>query len=167
MADECCEVPNTSEKKQKSATVSLCPRCEKKGLPVDILTLRHQLKPPRNFEINESAYFFCRTHDCPVVYFSADGKRVFEKNDLRLRVGVKETSAPHDLCYCFGFTKEMIEEDIQKNGKTDIPLKISTEVKAGNCACEYKNPKGSCCLGDIQSAIQHAKATMGGVQSAA
>jgi hypothetical protein len=27
-------------------------------------------------------------------------------------------------------------------------------VKAGNCACEVKNPSGKCCLGDVMRAAK-------------
>jgi hypothetical protein len=33
---------------------------------------------------------------------------------------------------------------------------ITQEVKAGRCACEVKNPAGSCCLGDVARVLQAA-----------
>jgi mercuric ion transport protein len=36
------------------------------------------------------------------------------------------------------------------------PMGITAEVKAGNCACEVKNPSGKCCLGEIARAAQGA-----------
>lgn len=153
MVEDCCALDHTQEKIKQTT----CPHCGKKGKPVQSLTLKHQLKPPLNLQERAGEYFFDSNPECPVVYYSSDGKHIFTKGDVRYRVGFKEQNAPHDVCYCFGYTKEIIEDDINKNGKTDIPKIISAEVKAGNCACEFKNPKGTCCLGDVQQVIQEAK----------
>jgi hypothetical protein len=47
-----------------------------------------------------------------------------------------------EICYCFGFTKQDIEQDFIKNGRSLILEKISAEKKAGGCDCATKNPKG-------------------------
>ena len=39
--------------------------------------------------------------------------------------------------------------EIEAHGASKIPDRIKAEVKAGFCACEVKNPAGSCCLGDV------------------
>jgi len=48
------------------------------------------------------------------------------------------------VCYCFGYTPPKIREEGKIASQT-----IAAEVKAGHCACEVKNPKGVCCLGDV------------------
>src|SRR6266481_8503338 len=35
-----------------------------------------------------------------------------------------------------------------------VANRIAAEVKAGNCACEVKNPSGKCCLGDVTQAAK-------------
>jgi hypothetical protein len=46
------------------------------------------------------------------------------------------------ICYCFEYTREDIEQDVLKNGRSIITEKIITEKKFGGCQCTTKNPKG-------------------------
>lgn len=46
------------------------------------------------------------------------------------------------ICYCFEYTRQDIEEDVEKNGRSLIMDKIKAEKKFGNCHCTAKNPKG-------------------------
>ena len=46
------------------------------------------------------------------------------------------------ICYCFGYTRLDIEEDLKENGHSLIMEKIQAEKKFGNCRCTEKNPKG-------------------------
>ena len=48
----------------------------------------------------------------------------------------------------------MVREEIRATGKCTIPKNITAEMKAGNCACEIRNPQGSCCLGNVTAAIK-------------
>jgi hypothetical protein len=68
---------------------------------------------------------------------------------LLIRVGAKEESDPIPICYCFGFTRKDIEDEIAETGCSAVADRISAEVKAGRCACEVKNPSGKCCLGEV------------------
>jgi len=77
---------------------------------------------------------------------------------LIIRVGIKETDAPIPLCYCFGYDRKAVHDDIRCNGKTDIQKIITQRVKAGECRCEETNPSGGCCLGNVSRAIKHARA---------
>ena len=77
-----------------------------------------------------------------------------EKKDVRVRVGLKERAEPVVLCCCFGFTEGMVREEIRKTGRCMIPQRIAVEIKAGHCACEVRNPQGSCCLGNVRSAVK-------------
>ncbi len=115
------------------------------------------LTPEAQQRLTPAAHLFCETPDCPVVYFAPDDGSVFHKPDLTVRVGIKETEPPIPLCYCFGFTRKDIWNELTMTGKTTIPDRIKAEVQAGNCRCEETNPRGSCCLGDIQRALQAFK----------
>jgi len=145
----CCAIPE----KPQSADWR-CPECGRKGKPVPRVTLEKLLKPDAQRRLTTAAHLFCETPDCPVVYFAPDDGSVFRKPDLTVRVGIKETEPPVPLCYCFGFTREMIWSELAEAGRSTIPDRIKAEVQAGNCRCEETNPRGSCCLGDIQRAIQ-------------
>jgi len=46
------------------------------------------------------------------------------------------------ICYCFEYTRQDIEEDLNKNGRSLIMEKIKAEKKFGNCQCATQNPKG-------------------------
>ena len=46
------------------------------------------------------------------------------------------------ICYCFRYTRDDIEQDFIKNGRSLIMEKIAEEKKTGECDCANKNPKG-------------------------
>jgi hypothetical protein len=46
------------------------------------------------------------------------------------------------ICYCFGYTKNHLEEDFAVNGRSLILERIMTEKKLGGCQCATKNPSG-------------------------
>jgi copper chaperone CopZ len=46
------------------------------------------------------------------------------------------------ICYCFEYTKDDIEQDYTKNGRSLIMEKIAAEKKVGGCDCATKNPRG-------------------------
>jgi hypothetical protein len=114
---------------------------------VAVLTVKSLVRDHMRIPASVS-YSFCRTVDCEVVYFS--DQAVFTKPDVKVRVGIKETADPIPLCYCFDYSREDIR-------KTSVLEEIKAEVQGGFCACEVKNPSGTCCLGDITRAIQEAK----------
>lgn len=145
---DCC-----SSDKEETYPVALrdpgvCPSCGKKGKPVAVLTVKNLVRDHTRVSASAS-YLFCRTPGCDVVYFAV--QEVFRKQDVKVRVGIKETSDPISICYCFGYTREGIRRD-NETGKS-ILEKIKAEVQAGFCACEVKNPSGSCCLGEVTRAI--------------
>lgn len=98
-------------------------------------------------------YRFCPDPSCDLVYFDREAGSVFHKHDLSIRVGLKETEGPIPVCYCFGHTVADLRNDIASRGVTDVLASITAEVRAGHCACEVKNPEGSCCLGSVSRAI--------------
>ncbi|HEV2197528.1 MAG TPA: DUF998 domain-containing protein [Candidatus Acidoferrum sp.] len=52
----------------------------------------------------------------------------------------------------------MVVQEVDATGDCRIPQRISAEVKAGNCACEVRNPQGSCCLGNVTAVVKRLKA---------
>jgi hypothetical protein len=122
---------------------------------VVLQTLKHQVKPEHLETVETGSFNFCRTATCEAVYFN-DGGVVLTKLDVRQRIGLKETQDPVPICYCFGFTEGMAVEEIRETGKCTIPQRITAEVKTGNCACEIRNPQGSCCLGNVTAAVKRA-----------
>ena len=133
-----CALPQSS--------LGFCPACGEKGKTVAILTVKSLVRD--HTRVSASASFsFCRTAACDVVYFSSE--TTFRKPDIKVRVGIKETEDPVPLCYCFDYTPAKIEGEIARLGSSSARAIITREVQAGHCACEVRNPKGSCCLGDV------------------
>lgn len=134
-----------------------CPECGKRGSSVARMTLGALLKPERRPQIpRRDEFCFCKTPTCEVVYF-LPGNALFRKDDLSVPVGLKEPDNPAALvCYCFGWTSQKIQAEIETTGKSTTIDQIKAQVKAGNCYCEMTNPQGSCCLGNVARAVQEA-----------
>ena len=150
----CCSTTKDGACSLPTSKPEICPSCGKKGKLVAVLTVKSLVRDHKRVPASVS-YSFCRTVDCEVVYFS--DQAVFTKPDVKVRVGIKETADPIQLCYCFDYSREDIRQDIEVAGKTSVLEEIKTEVQGGFCACEVKNPSGACCLGDITRAIQESK----------
>lgn len=151
MSEGCCEFhPPTAGPENRPP----CPRCGAPGKPVARVTLGALLKPQARLRIPPGdKFWFCASPACEAVYFDPGGM-AFTKPDLSVRVGIKESTEPKPLCYCFGFTEENILEDAKRCGQPAIPDTIKAQVKTGNCYCEVTNPQGSCCLGNVGRVIQ-------------
>jgi hypothetical protein len=132
-----------------------CPECGQPGKSVETKTLKQMVQPCHLELVNKPGFLFCRSADCDVVYFHPEGD-CLRRPDVRVRVGLKETEDPVPICYCFGFTEAMAVEEVRNTGQCTIPQRITAEVKAGNCACEIRNPQGSCCLGNVNAAVKRA-----------
>lgn len=159
---DCCKAPGESKRQEDQL---LCQQCGYKGQPVDRTTVQALLKPEALGMVNGGQYAFCETPHCPVVYYAADGTE-FEKNQVRMRVGLKETEDPVPVCYCFGVTERLIHEEVQRTGRSSASARIRAEVKAGHCRCEVENPSGRCCLGDVIRVEQRAAAERKGSNQA-
>jgi hypothetical protein len=142
--DDCCEVPNQVQAPGSSAAPN-CPACGKTGKKVAMETIKSLLAPAamRRLEAGRG-YSFCVTPSCATVYFSGQNK--FEWQDVRVPVFQKDPRAEVPVCYCFGYTREDLSApDSAKSASRDI----AARVKQGLCACEIRNPQGSCCLGNV------------------
>ncbi len=107
-------------------------------------------------------YYYCDETRSDLVYFHSDVRDpCFSSGDLQVRVGLKEKDELVPVCYCFGVRRRDLADEVQRTGKSTITERVKAEVKAGNCACEVKNPSGKCCLGDVirtaQTALQTAQ----------
>jgi len=76
------------------------------------------------------------------------------KQDVKVRVGIKETEYPVPVCYCFGWTQERIFEQIRQMGYSTAVQEIGAKIKADECACDKKNPSGRCCLGNVHKVVK-------------
>src|SRR5712691_6723698 len=143
---DCCSVNANTE---AAPAVMTCPVNGARSKQVDMLTVKSLVRQ-LPLGMPNTQYYFCDSSDCAVVYFALDAEAPrFRREDLVVRVGAKETADPIPICYCFGFTRQDIWDEIHETGKSTVAERITTEVEAGQCACEVRNPSGRCCLGDI------------------
>lgn len=149
---DCCSAKSSCD----APGVAACPANGARSKQVDMVTLKSLVRQ-LPLGMPNTQYYFCEAQDCDVVYFALDPQApVFRRADLLVRVGVKETADPIPVCYCFGFTRGDIQDEIAKTGRSAIAEQISAEIKAGNCACEVKNPSGKCCLGSVTRETQNS-----------
>ncbi len=109
----------------------VCPKCGEKGVSLDPITLKALLTSEALRRGVPQNPRFCATATCPVVYF--DAEVVFTEPEIVVAVHAKHPDV----------------DEINRCGKATAFATITAEVKAGHCACEVRNPKGDCCLGDV------------------
>ncbi len=122
----------------------VCPKNGKQYHEVPYSTVLHHVKSPWLFTPRRQAYYFCEDAACDVVYFGHDDT-VLCKDQLRTKVGIKESSEDVLICYCFGVSKF----DAKHNPATKTF--VIEQTKQSNCACTTFNPSGRCCLKDFSS----------------
>ena len=138
----------------ESRTVVGCPTCARDGIEctgppaVPRITVRHLVRPEHLEDLPDGAFYFCPKRDCATVYFDNTGHEI-RKEHLSTRVWHKETARDAPVCYCFSFSAQDIIDDAGKHQVPNIPLEIRDKIREGLCACETKNPRGICCLGDV------------------
>jgi len=123
-----------------------------KGKPAELLTVKALLTETALQRLNNVAHRFCPDPSCGVVYFDAEGA-TYGKDDLRVPVWQKEPFGDRTVCYCFGVSEESIRAEIQTTGRSEATERVRAHIAAGRCACEVRNPRGACCLGDVAAAV--------------
>jgi hypothetical protein len=150
---KCC-CPSSSNQESESHWQRLCPQDSTKGKPVQLITLKSLLVPVALEQLNPaSAYTFCSSPNCPIVYFSEQGQ-TFTTADLKVPVFQKNVDENVFACYCFGWSRQRIREELNQSGKSNVVDRIMTHVKAKRCGCEVNNPQGSCCLENVRSVVK-------------
>lgn len=129
-----------------------------KGVRVPLETVKALLTPAAMRQVTHATHRFCADPDCDVVYFAEDG-RVYRTADVRVKVWQKEPPGARMVCYCFGENEADIRSEIETTGKSEAGHRVRTHIAAGRCACEVRNPRGACCLGDVTAAVRRAVAS--------
>lgn len=128
---------------------------------VKAITLKSLLRPEALGKVSAAASWrFCASPECDTVYFDEAGTASFAKRDLTVRVGIKESTAPRPICYCFDHSMEEVEEQIRATGKTSVPADIKTRMQEG-CWCETKSPLGACCLATVTKCARGMQEKLG------
>jgi hypothetical protein len=162
MTESCCCPPEAGNAvcdlpaqnfQRPAREVNACPKCGQTGKPVEGQTVKSLLSVSLR-EIKEVQYLFCRTQSCPVVYYSSDGEQAFTVQEIREKVYQKEPEAEDVfVCYCFRHTVGELRT-APPGGHVAIVDNINTGINAGQCACDLRNPQGSCCLGNVKRLIK-------------
>lgn len=161
MGDSCCCPPEagnaTCELPKQNLhplpdNTNACPVCGEKGKPVEGQTVKALLSLSlRN--VQDIGYLFCKTPNCPVVYYAPGGEQKFTIEEVRERVYQKEPDSEDVfVCYCFRHT---VKDILSSMESTDLVDNINAGIKAGQCACDLRNPQGSCCLGNVSKLIKN------------
>lgn len=81
------------------------------------------------------------------MYFDREESVTFNEGELTVRVYAKHPAdADVPACYCFAVTAGAMRDPTRA---CELREMVAREIQAGHCACEVKNPKGTCCLGDL------------------
>jgi hypothetical protein len=157
MAD-CCEAPAS----ERDAAL-FCPVSRGKGKPVDEQTVKALLVEQALRRFTPSEHRFCQDAECEVVYFDTAGNQ-YTTADVRVPVWQKEPCGARMVCYCFGENEADIRSEIERFGQSDAVGRVRRHIEAGRCACEIRNPRGACCLGDVTAAVKRVVLSVQGVQ---
>ncbi len=150
---ESCCAPNL----ENVVETNQCPACGGKGKKVDSITLKAMLNVSL-LAVRDVPYFFCRTDNCEVVYFSGDGQQSFTQAQVREPVFQKESQNDDvSVCYCFRHSPATIQAEWLNTGQSTVITEINAGIKAGQCACEVRNPQGSCCLGNVSQVVKQVE----------
>jgi hypothetical protein len=149
--EDCCTV-----KPAEAVAPTRCLECGRPGRLVDRITVKAMLRPEALMRLAASEHRFCPTPECPVVYFGFD--EIFDREEIVVPVFQKEPAGDRTVCYCFGVSESDIRRETAETGRSTAGDRVTALVKAERCACEVKNPQGSCCLGNIAAVTAEARA---------
>ncbi len=136
---------------------NICKICGNPGSKVSGITIENMIINKGLVSSNYEEFYFCKTSDCDIVYFSNIRDIYIEKKDIKVRVGIKENKPPIPVCYCFNITREDIISDIKENKSRSLIKFVENKINNGECSCEIKNPSGKCCLNEIKRIYKYYK----------
>src|SRR5207249_1037014 len=144
---------------ETAGAASVCPVSGHKGAAVELQTVKALLTETALTRIERTAHRFCPEPTCDVVYFDAEGA-CYTKCDIRVPVWHKEPFGSRIVCYCFGESEGRIRAEIATVGRSLAVERVRQHMSAGRCACEVRNPRGACCLGDVTAAVKRVEAAL-------
>jgi hypothetical protein len=154
MSTSCCCPENPVP-----ADANRCPQSGWPGKAVDLQTVKALLAERALSRLVPGDYRFCADPHCEVVYFDVNANQ-FGIDDLRVPVWQKLPFGSRRVCYCFGETEASIRAEIEAAGRSSADERIRAHIAAGRCACDIRNPRGACCLGDVNAAIKRVASSM-------
>jgi hypothetical protein len=139
-----------------AATTARCPVSRTTGKAVDLQAVKALLREQPLSRLSAVRHHFCADPSCDVVYFDTGGS-VYRRDDLRVPVWEKEPFGARMICYCFGENEADMQAEIAATGTSDVVARIRAHIAARRCACEVRNPRGVCCLGDVIAAVARVR----------
>jgi hypothetical protein len=146
MSNSCCL-------EKAAANGPACPESGSVGSAVDRQTVKALLTEHALRRLSAGEYRFCPDPGCEIVYFDAAGEK-FVAADVRVPVMQKLPFGVRPVCYCFGESEESIRAEVETHGRSLAAERVREHIAAGRCACEVRNPRGVCCLGDVMAAVK-------------
>ncbi|MGH9311581.1 MAG: putative iron-sulfur cluster-binding metallochaperone [Vicinamibacterales bacterium] len=140
----------------RGAGPAMCPASNTAGNAVELLTVKSLLRESALGRLAVVQHYFCPDPACNVVYFDAVGA-AYSQADLRVSVWEKHPAGARTVCYCFGENEGEIRREVEESGSSDAVARVRAHIKAGRCACEIRNPRGVCCLGDVIAAVERVR----------
>lgn len=125
---------------------------------MDLNTVKALLTSTALTRITGAPHRFCPDPLCEIAYFSPGD--TYTVQDLRVPVWQKEPAGARTICYCFGENETDIRREIEEHGASQAAERVRAHITAGRCACELRNPRGACCLGDIIAAVKRIAAAV-------
>ncbi len=148
-------VPATSAAIPGAPRPGVCPVCGRPGRAVKPATVKSLLSPEALARLDPvRKWYFCPHGDCDVVYHSAE--LAYRRAEVRVPVFQKDPGEDVPVCYCFGWTRRRIREEVRRTGRNTPAEEITAHVRAGRCACEIRNPQGGCCLPNVRRVAEEA-----------
>lgn len=145
---ECCCPPLEAIARKR------CPSCDTASVRVEVATVKALLLPSALSRLPFAGKFhFCASLACPVVYFT-DADAPFFTTDVRVPVWQKAVAGARTICYCFGENETDMKREIEESGRTQALERVRVHIAGRRCACEVRNPRGACCLGDLAAAVK-------------
>jgi hypothetical protein len=130
-----------------------CPASGTEGIRVDRQTVKALLTTTALQRLGAGEYRFCPAAGCDIVYFDEEGQ-TFSTSHIRVGVWQKQPEGVRTICYCFAENESDIRAEIARDGRSRAVERVRAHIQADRCACEIRNPRGACCLGDLTASVK-------------
>ena len=122
------------------------------GKPVPRETIARFISPEALASLGSGEPRFCPHPACPVAYYAPLGAAIL-KDQLSVRIGIKETEGPRPICYCYDHSVESLVAEWEEKGSVSAVIEVMAKARSGECRCGELNPQGVCCLPDLRRTV--------------
>ena len=151
----CCHSEMSACKLEKN---NLCPVCQKEGVLVKNITVKHLVLDELTEQIGDKDYFLCMSEECDITYYNKESNIVFNKQHVKVPIWFKKDADPKYACYCSEVTEDQIINAVLTDGAESMDEVLRLTGAMNVAQCQKNNPLGKCCHQIIQDAIDKALA---------